>query len=308
MRSVTGAARAARVKRPPPRMHATAAPRSNIRLPIAIMLEVVPMTQHIGAEIRGVDLRRGINPATASELYAAWLDHLVLVFRDQTLTIDDQRRFTSLFGEIQPPRSRPGQRDPKNPVMWIANATIDGQRGELPEGDMQFHADQCYYENPAKGAVLYAIEIPARGGNTLFASTYAAYDRLPSDLRARAERMQVLFIYDYEKNANRRGPTNWADAPRYIHPAVIVHPETGRRSLLVNRLMADSVVGMPRAESDQIIEELCRASERPAHIYEHAWRAGDLLIWDNRATLHARTDFDPAERRVLRRMAIKGAR
>jgi taurine dioxygenase len=273
-----------------------------------IMIEVIPLTRHVGAEIRGVDLRREIDPATASKLYAAWLDHLVLVFRDQTLTIDDQRRFTNLFGEIQPPRSRPGQRDPGNPVMWIANATIDGQRGELPEGDMQFHADQCYYENPAKGAVLYALEIPARGGNTLFSSTYAAYDCLASDLRAQAERMQVLFVYDYEKNANRKGPTSWADAPRYIHLAVIVHPETQRRSLLVNRLMADSVVGVTREESDAFIEQLCRATERREHIYEHIWRAGDLLIWDNRATLHARTDFDPTQRRVLRRMAIKGAR
>jgi taurine dioxygenase len=272
------------------------------------MIEVIPLTRHVGAEIGGVDLRHEIDPATASELYAAWLDYLVLVFRDQTLTIDDQRRFTNLFGEVQPPRSRPGQRDPNNPVMWIANATIDGQRGELPEGDMQFHADQCYYENPAKGAVLYALEVPSSGGNTMFSSTYAAYDCLASDLRARAERMQVLFVYDYEKNANRKGPTSWADAPRYIHPAVIVHPETQRRSLLVNRLMADSVVGLAREESDALIEQLCQASERQEHIYEHVWRVGDLLIWDNRATLHARTDFDPAQRRVLRRMAIKGAR
>jgi len=272
------------------------------------MIEVIPLTRRVGAEIRGVDLRQEVDPATASELYAAWLDHLVLVFRDQTLTADDQHRFTNLFGEIQPPRSRPGQRDPNNPVMWIANATIDGQRGELPEGDMQFHADQCYYENPAKGAVLYAMEIPSTGGNTLFSSTYAAYDSLPSDLRARAERIQVLFLYDYEKNANRKAPTNWADAPRYVHPAVIVHPETGRRALLVNRLMADSVVGMPRDLSDALIEQLCQATERAEHIYEHVWRVGDLLIWDNRCTLHARTDFAPTERRVLRRMAIKGAR
>jgi taurine dioxygenase len=274
----------------------------------SIMIEVIPLTRHAGAEIRGVDLRHEIDPATASELYAAWLDHLVLVFRDQTLTIDDQRRFTTLFGEIQPPRSRPGQRDPSNPVMWIANATVDGQRGELPEGDMQFHADQCYYENPAKGAVLYAIEIPSAGGNTLFSSTYAAYDCLGLDLRTQAERMQVLFVYDYEKNANRKGPTSWADAPRYIHPAVIMHPETGRRSLLVNRLMADSVVGVTREESDALIEQLCQATEQREHIYEHVWRVGDLLIWDNRCTLHARTNFDPGERRVLRRMAIKGAR
>jgi alpha-ketoglutarate-dependent taurine dioxygenase len=107
------------------------------------MIEVIPLSAHIGAEIRGVDFSRETAPATKDEIYAAWLKYLVLVIRDQKLSADDQRRFTSLFGEIQPPRSRPGQRDPNNPVMWIANAMIDGQRGELPEGDMQFHADQC---------------------------------------------------------------------------------------------------------------------------------------------------------------------
>lgn len=149
------------------------------------MIDIVPLNPHVGAEVRGLDLAREIEPSVAAELYAAWLRHHVLVFRGQALTADDQRRFTLLFGEIQPPRSRPGQRDPNNPVLYIGNATIDGQRGELPEGDMQFHADQCYYENPAKGAVLYALEIPSRGGNTLFASTGAAYDSLPEELRCR---------------------------------------------------------------------------------------------------------------------------
>jgi len=272
------------------------------------MIDIVPLSTHVGAEIRGVDLARELDVSTVSAIYAAWLKHHVLVFRGQTLTPDDQRRFTMLFGEIQPPRSRPGARDPSNPVLYIGNVTIDGQRGELPEGDMQFHADQCYYENPAKGAVLYALEIPSHGGNTLFASTFAAYDSLPRDLREQADRMQVLFLYDYEKNANRKAPSDWAGAPRYIHPAVVFHPETRRRSLLVNRLMADSIVGMPRGQSDALLELLCQATERPGHIYEHQWQVGDLLIWDNRATLHARTDFDPAERRVLRRLAIRGER
>jgi alpha-ketoglutarate-dependent taurine dioxygenase len=272
------------------------------------MLDIVPLSTHVGAEIRGVDWTRELDPSTKSEIYTAWLKHHVLVFRGQTLTPEEQRRFTLLFGEIQPPRSRPTERDPNNPVLYIGNVTIDGQRGELPEGDMQFHADQCYYENPAKGAVLYALEVPSRGGNTLFSSTFAAYDSLPQDLREQADRIQVLFLYDYQKNANRKAPSNWAGAPRYIHPAVVVHSEIGRRSLLVNRLMADSVVGMPRQQSDALIERLCQATERPEHIYEHQWRVGDLLIWDNRATLHARTDFDPAERRVLRRLAIRGER
>jgi taurine dioxygenase len=272
------------------------------------MIDIVPLSIHVGAEVRGIDAAREIDPAVAAELYAAWLDHHVLVLRGQTLTAEQQRRFTMLFGEIQPPRSRPGERDPNNPVLYIGNATIDGQRGELPEGDMQFHADQCYYENPAKGAVLYALEIPSRGGNTLFASTIAAFDSLPKELREQALRLQVLFLYDYQKNANHKAPSNWAGAPRHVHPAVTLHPEIRRPTLLVNRLMADSIVGMPREQSDALLERLCQAAERPEHIYEHHWRVGDLVIWDNRATLHARTDFDPAERRVLRRLAIRGER
>ena len=272
------------------------------------MINIIPLSTHVGAEVRGLDLAREIEPAIAAELYAAWLDHHVLVFRGQKLTADDQHRFTLLFGEIQPPRSRPAQRDPNNPILYIGNATIDGQRGELPEGDMQFHADQCYYENPAKGAVLYALEIPSRGGNTLFSSTIAAFKSLPQELREQALHLQVLFLYDYEKNANRKAPSNWAGAPRHIHPAVVLHPEIRQPSLLVNRLMADSIVGMPPEQSDAVLEQLCQATERPEHIYEHEWQVGDLLIWDNRATLHARTDFDPAERRVLRRLALRGER
>ena len=272
------------------------------------MIEIVPVSAHIGAEIRGLNLRKEIDEETKAQLYAAWLDHLVLIVRDQDITAEQQRRFADVFGEIQAPRSRPGLRDPGNVVMWIANATIDGQRGELPEGDMQFHADQCYYENPAKGAVLHALEIPSQGGNTLFSNCYAAYESLPPELRETANRAEVLFLYDYEKNANHKAPSDWKDAPRYIHPAVIVHPETRRPTLLVNRLMSDSIVGIPREESDILLEQLCEASENSAIIYEHIWRAGDVLIWDNRCTLHARTDFDPSERRVLRRMALKGQR
>jgi taurine dioxygenase len=272
------------------------------------MIDIVPLGAYVGAEIGGVNLAEELQPGIVSKLYAAWLKYHVLVFRGQSLTADDQRRFTLLFGEIQPPRSRPSERDPNGPLLYIANATIDGQRGELPEGDMQFHADQCYYENPAKGAVLYALEVPSTGGNTLFTSAVAAYDGLPPDLREQAERMQVLFLYDYRKNANRKAPSDWTGAPRYVHPAIVVHPETGRRSVLVNRLMADSIVGMQREQSDVLIERLCQETERPEYIYEHKWQVGDLLIWDNRATLHARTDFDPAERRVLRRIAIRGER
>ena len=191
--------------------------------------------------------------------------------------------------------------------MFVANVTVDGERGDLPEGEMQFHADQCYYETPTKGAVLYALEIPSQGGNTLFSSTYRAYESLPRELKDRIAGLQALFTYDAYGNPYKRAQIS-EDSPRFVHPIVIRHPATGRPALFVNRLMTDSIVGMPRAESDALLERLFQYIEQPDNVYEHVWRVGDALIWDNLATLHARTDFDPKERRALRRTAIRGVR
>jgi len=270
-------------------------------------LELVRLGDALGAEVREIDLCAPIAAETAAALRAAWHQFHVLLFRDQTIEIEDQRRFVGCFGELQPPRSRPGER--ANPdIMYVANVVVEGTLGDLPEGDMQFHTDQCYYDVVAGGAVLYALDVPRRGGNTLFGSTGRAYRTLPEDLRARIEGRDVEFVYDYRQNAYHRPTAALKNAPRAIHPAVIAHPATGQPHLFINRLMADSIVGMPRAESDALLRQLFDHLERPEMIYEHVWRPGDVIVWDNLGTVHARTDFDPAERRVLRRMAIKGSR
>lgn len=269
--------------------------------------ELVPLGAALGAEVRGLDLRNELSGETAASLRAAWHRFHVLVFRRQTIDIEQQRRFVRHFGEIQPPRSRPGER--ANPdIMYVANVKVDGEMGDLPEGDMQFHADQCYYETVAGGAVLYAIEVPKRGGNTMFGSTARAYAALPPALRARIDGREVAFAYDYRQNAYRRPTGSLADAPRAVHPAVIAHPATGKPHLFVNRLMAESILGMSRPESDALLAELFDHMERPEFVYEHVWAPGDVVVWDNLATIHARTDFDPAEPRLLRRLAIRGAR
>ncbi|MSQ73434.1 MAG: TauD/TfdA family dioxygenase [Betaproteobacteria bacterium] len=241
----------------------------------------------------------------AEALRNAWLQHQVLVVRGQDITAEDQRRFTRCFGELQAPRSKIPRVNPD--ILYVANVSVDGDRGELPEGDMHFHADQCYYETLTAGAVLYAMEVPSIGGNTLFANMYQAYETLAPALRSRIDGLDVLFQYDYRVSAYKRGPVP-TDAPRYVHPASIVHPYTGRSVLFVNRLMADSFPGIPRDESDALLEQLFEHIEQPEFIYEHEWRKGDVVIWDNFSTLHARTDFDPSERRILRRMAIRGAK
>ena len=177
---------------------------------------------------------------------------------------------------------------------------------------MQFHSDHCYSDRPTKGTSLYALEIPSRGGNTLFASTARAYETLAPARRRELEELDIRFLFDYVNfdygKKERRVEPIWADAPRYVHPLIIAHPATGQPLLFCNRSMANAIVGYDFARSEALIEELCTHLERPEHIYEHVWRPNDLLLWDNLATAHARTDFDPAERRALRRMAMAGTK
>jgi alpha-ketoglutarate-dependent taurine dioxygenase len=272
------------------------------------MIEVTPLSPALGAEIRGVDLSTPLDQATVAAIRAAWLEHLVILFRGQALGVDDHLRFCQGFGAIELTRTTRRQGREVPGVLYVANRTRDGFQGILPDGEMQFHTDQCYYELPIAATTLFAIEIPAQGGNTLFANAYRAYESLPDALKARLDGLRALNVYDYAANATIRATEPSPDAPRYVHPVVRTHPETGRKAIYVNRLMTDHIVGLGEAESRALLEILFDAVERPEHIYEHAWRPGDLAMWDNRCTLHARTDFDPAEARVLRRVAVRGDR
>lgn len=271
-------------------------------------VEVRPLSPALGAEIRGVDLSRELAPEIVDAIRAAWERHAVLVFRDQTLGIDDQRRFVRYLGEVQPSRTPAERKHPD--IMYVGNVTVDGQAGEIPYGEMQFHSDHCYFDRPTKGTTLYALEIPSHGGNTLFASTARAYAAIPPERRRELEELDILFLFDYVNfdygKKERRVQPLWADAPRYVHPLIIAHPATGQPLLFCNRSMANTIVGYDPERSEALIEELCGYIERPEHIYEHVWRPNDLVMWDNLATAHARTDFDPAERRALRRMAMLG--
>ena len=155
-------------------------------------------------------------------------------------------------------------------------------------------------------SMLYALEVPRAGGNTLFANGYAAYETLPAEIKRRIEGRKALNAYDYETAAMKRGTRLAQGVPSYAHPVVRTHPATGRKALYVNRLMTVWIEGLPAQESDDLLAMLFDHQERREFIYEHIWRAGDLVIWDNRCTLHARTDFSPDERRLMRRVTILG--
>jgi len=269
-------------------------------------LSVERLSPAIGARVSGVDLRGGLDDTTMAGIRDAWLKNFVIVVPGQDLSGDDQIAFTEWFGPRQEVRTvKVVDEGPQN-FMYVANKKVDGMDGVLPDGEMQFHTDQCYYETPSRATILFALEIPAEGGNTKFANAYRAYESLDGAMKARLQGLKALNVYDYDANATVKTNESSTDAPRYAHPVVIRHPETGREVLYINRLMTDYIVGMDRAESDALLEDLFQVLEDPAHYYEHVWTPGDLVMWDNMCTLHARTWFDPSQSRVLRRTTVAG--
>jgi taurine dioxygenase len=275
-------------------------------------LDIVPMTKHIGAEIRGIDLREKPDDATVRAIYQAWLDHLVIVFPGQTLSQDDLVRVTGYFGEIgelhRPPKYFPAGYSGLLPgIMLISNIRENGEPiGALPDGEMMFHHDMIHAKVPSKATLLYSVEIPSRGGNTLFASGYAAYDTLDPAIRDRLEGRKALHHYNY--GSTQRGDGKGTEVfGECMHPAFRTHEDTGRKAVYVNRLMTVGILEMPQQESGPLLEKVFDHAERKEFVYEHVWRVGDLLLWDNRCSSHARTDFPSTERRLMLRTTVKGA-
>jgi taurine dioxygenase len=269
-------------------------------------LRLTPVSPALGIEVSGIDLAAPIDDADFARILAAWHEGLILLFRGQRLDEAEQAAFASRFGPLAGVLNKHGGSGTLPGVMYISNIVENGKLiGALPDGEMYFHSDQCYVEKPAMATMLYAMEIPSKGGNTLFANMYAAYDALPGALKRRLEGRKAVNVYDYAGSATTRGRAA-ADAPRFAHPVFRTHPATGRKALYVNRLMTESIEGLPRDESDALLARLFDHAEQPAFVYEHVWKPGDLIVWDNRCTLHARTDFDAAERRKLRRVVVLG--
>jgi taurine dioxygenase len=274
-------------------------------------LQFVPLTKHIGCEVRGVDLREPLAPAAASAIYRTWLDYAVLLFRGQDLSQEDLIRVTAHFGELAP-LGRPAHTQPKGfsrllpNVMMISNIRENGETiGALPDGEMMFHHDTIHRDEPHKATLLYSVEIPTYGGDTLFASGTAAYDTLDPAVKAKVEGRRAVNYYVY--NSVVRNDKQAVDATsQAVHPVVRTHDETKRKAIYVNRLMSMKIEDMPEAESDALLNHLFDHSEKPEFVYTHVWRKGDLIVWDNRCSSHARTDFPSDQRRLLLRTTVKG--
>jgi len=270
-------------------------------------MQVIPLSPALGAEIRGVDASRPLPENTFREIERAWHEHLVIVLRGQSLDEAAQVRFAERFGELSPIHTSHHSATNKA-VMYVGNRRQDGRIvGALPLGEMQFHSDQCYQERPAMGTMLYSIEIPAKGGNTLFANAYKAYEALPSHVKEKIQGKKAVQVYDYDGGVtDRQKMVSPETGIHFAHPVARTHPATRRKALYVNRLMTHHIEGLPAEEGERLLAVLFETLERPEFVYEHRWRVGDLVLWDNRCTLHARRDFDPKASRWLRRVTIKG--
>jgi taurine dioxygenase len=282
-----------------------------VRTKTANKLNIVPLSEHIGAEIRGLDLRQKPDEETVRAIYQAWLDHLVLIFPEQQLAQEDLVRATSFFGEIgklsRPPKYFPKGYSALLPgIMMISNIRENGEPiGALPDGEMMFHHDMIHAEVPSKATLLYSVEIPSTGGNTLFASGYAAYDTLDADVRNALEGRKALHHYNY--GTTIRGGKMGTDAfAEFVHPVFRTHEDTGKKAVYVNRLMTVKVLDMAADESDRLLNAVFDHAEQRRFVYEHVWRVGDLLLWDNRCSSHARTDFSAGERRLMLRTTVQG--
>jgi taurine dioxygenase len=277
-------------------------------------LTVTPFTAPLGAEITGVDLRKPLDQYSIDRIHAAWLEHIVLVFRDQDLSKDQQVDFAAQFGIIgdrATPKELQNEIDHgyDGKIMLVTNIRDEKGNpiGTLPDGEMWFHHDQSYMSAPCKATLLHAIELPSVGGNTKFANMYLAYENVPKALRDKLRGRTVLQAYN-RSTVIRVDPEDGLDGIAHQwQPIFVKHPETGRSALYVSHLISSQIEGMDRTESDAILEELIGIAEDPALVYEHVWRDGDLVMWDNRCSTHARTDFPPEETRLLRRCTLEGS-
>ena len=262
-----------------------------------------PLSPDIGAEAVGFD-PRNFSHAERDELQQAWYRHLVMLVRATPVLSDDEFvAFMARMGQIENAR-RLSPLSSRIEVMIISNIRENGQTvGALPDGEVSFHFDRMHQKKPTRATALHAIEIPDAGGDTCFANMYLAYETLPEAIKKRIDGRQALNTYAYgATSADQKNIVD--DAPTAVHPVVRTIPETGGKSLFVSRLMTDRILGIPDDESRELLDLISGHCEQPHLTYRHQWQVGDILMWDNRCTTHARMDFDSSQRRLMKRIAL----
>jgi taurine dioxygenase len=267
-----------------------------------------------GAEVADVDLRN-VSKVDFELIHQAWIDHQVILFRNQTISDRDLIAFARRFGDLDhAPVQENGQRIANGmPEIYVVSNVIENgvAIGSLGAGEAVWHTDMSYLPAPPKASMLYALEIPPTGGDTSFCDMYTAFETMPAALRNRALGLRVKHDGTYNSGGYvRQGVTPTDDprrAPGTLHPLVCTHPESGRRMLYLGRRRMAWIEGLDLPESEALLDEIWTHATTPDNGFTHRWQVGDLVLWDNRCTMHRRDPFDDATRRVMHRTQVKGS-
>jgi len=273
-------------------------------------MEIRLVGEQIGAEITGVDVKQ-LTPREFRAIYDAWLAYNVVCVRDQSLEVPDFLAYSRRFGSVHPHPSK-STRHPDFPEITMLGINKFRPDGTLDQtiyrrGAEGFHTDGAYDQVPFKATQLYALAVPSRGGDTLFASMYAAYDALPARLKEAIEDRNGAYVYGGRRKANALLNEEDRHERPVFHPLAATHPETGRKALYFDPGKILYVEGVSAGESDALIDQLTGHMVQSAGSYQHKWRKGDIVIWDNRCSYHkAAGDYPPEEDRIHWRVSIKG--
>lgn len=278
-------------------------------------VEIRPFDAVLGAEVGGLDLTQPVAAGNMATLRAALARHLVLRVRGQAIGDRELLAFSRGFGELDPPGPNPYGASflPAFPeINVISNIVEDGvPKGNLGYGEAVWHADMTYVEVPPMAAILYALEVPASGGDTSFANMYRAYETLPPELKAAVAGRQA--VHDASHNSAgmlRKGyqpVTDVRRTPGARHPLVRTDPLSGRKALFLGRRPLSYIVGLSVQESEALLDALWAHATRPELSWTQQWRVGDLLIWHNLSVLHRRDAFEAESRRIMHRTQIRGS-
>ncbi|MCA8929289.1 MAG: TauD/TfdA family dioxygenase [Alphaproteobacteria bacterium] len=293
-------------------------------------MDIIPSGKALGAEVRGIDLSQPWTAERTAAVRQAWSEHLVLLFRGQSLGDEHLLAMAEAFGGQQSTGSRAywlqagygtesGRVSALPGISIISNLDETGKPVFKGSGsgsqELLWHTDNSYVDNPPAGSILHALRVPVNGGgHTSFANQYLAYEHLPEATKARIAGLHTR--QDASRNTSggarptKTLPQTYAEVEGPVHPLVRVHPETGRKALYLGRRYAapsSHILELPNAEGEALLDELWAAATRPEIGWtQEDWQPGDVLMWDNRCTLHARTQVDPTQARVLHRTLIKG--
>jgi taurine dioxygenase len=271
---------------------------------------ITSLSAHTGAEVHGIDLTQPVDETVQARLNRAFVDHSVLVFRDQHVTPHQLLAAMGLFGEVFPQHNSRFALPECPLVHYISNQDFypDGRRYIPGEG---FHTDHSNAVCPPKATVLHAVSLPDRGGDTQYVNMHLAYDELPQATKRRLDGLKAIHVYQSRHSARKLmelSPESRSNVPDAIaHPLVRTHPESGRKALYINPIRTEGIVGIPEAAALTLLADLLEHATQPQYQYRHEWRPNDPVMWDNRSLLHkANGDYDMTQLRYLYRIMLQG--